>query len=144
MIALDTTILVSAHRAEHEWFEAASGVIRDLAESPVSWAIPWHCLVEFVAVTTHPRIFRPPTPQDLALGQVDNWLESPTLQVLTEERGAWGTLRDLLLASEVIGPRVHDARVAAVCRTNGVSELWTAEGDVRRFPGLRTRNPLSR
>jgi uncharacterized protein len=42
----------------------------------------------------------------------------------------------------VIGPQVHDARVAALCRVHGVRELWTADRDFSRFPGLAVRNPL--
>jgi hypothetical protein len=42
----------------------------------------------------------------------------------------------------VAGPRVHEARIAALCRQNGVRELWTADRDFGRFAGLRFRNPL--
>jgi uncharacterized protein len=42
----------------------------------------------------------------------------------------------------IAGPQVHDARVAALCRLHGVRELWTADRDFGRFPGLTVRNPL--
>jgi len=42
----------------------------------------------------------------------------------------------------VAGPLVHDARIAALCRAHGVRELWTADRDFGRFPGLVVRNPL--
>ena len=42
----------------------------------------------------------------------------------------------------IAGPQVHDARVAALCRLHGVCELWTADRDFGRFPGLTVRNPL--
>jgi predicted nucleic acid-binding protein len=38
---------------------------------------------------------------------------------------------------------VHDARVAAPCRLNRVRELWTADREFDRFPGLNVRNPLA-
>jgi hypothetical protein len=47
-----------------------------------------------------------------------------------------------LIAGDVTGPRVHDARIAAICLAHGVDELWTADRDFRRFPQPRTRNPL--
>ncbi|MEJ7726221.1 MAG: hypothetical protein WKH47_04295 [Actinomycetes bacterium] len=37
---------------------------------------------------------------------------------------------------------MHDARIAGICLAHGVTELWTADRDFSRFPGLRTRNPL--
>jgi uncharacterized protein len=42
----------------------------------------------------------------------------------------------------IAGPQVHDARVAALRRPHGVRELWTADRDSGRFPGLTARNPL--
>ena len=51
-------------------------------------------------------------------------------------------LRELLHTSSIGGARVHDARIAAICLSNGVRELWTADRD-GRFPALRTRNPLT-
>ncbi len=43
----------------------------------------------------------------------------------------------------IAGPRVHDARVAALCIAHGVRELWTADRDFSRFPALKTANPLT-
>lgn len=143
MIGVGTNLLVYAHRADHSWHQSADSAIRELAESGAPWAIPWHCVIEFLAVVTHPRIFDPPTPLETALEQVDIWLESPSLRVLAGRgRSVWPLLRETLSASAVTGPRVHDARVAAECRLLGVTELWTSDRDFGRFPKLRTRNPL--
>ena len=67
MIAVDTNILVFAHRADTTWHDAASARIRELAESGRPWAIPWPCLHEFLAVVTHARVFDPPTPVESAV-----------------------------------------------------------------------------
>ncbi|HVS14740.1 MAG TPA: TA system VapC family ribonuclease toxin [Thermoanaerobaculia bacterium] len=142
MIALDTNILVYAHRADSPWHEAASPCVRALAEGRAAWAIPWPCLYEFVAIVTHPRIYDPPTPVPQALEQVDAWLESPWLALLAEDLDHWTALRPQLLAARVSGPQVHDARVASLCLSHGVSELWTADRDFSRFPDLAVRNPL--
>ncbi len=97
---------------------------------------------EFVAITTHPRIYRPPTSLERAVDQVDAWLESPSLVLLGEADGHWAALRALLLGGKVLGPQVHDARVAATCIAHGVRELWTADRDLSRFVGLKAINPL--
>jgi hypothetical protein len=142
LIAVDTNILVYAHREENELYRAAARCVAALAEGRASWAIPWPCLHEFLAVVTHPRIFDPPTPLAAALDQVDAWLKAPTLVLLTESEQHWSELRVVLTSSRVVGPQVHDARVAALCRQHGVRELWSADRDFSRFADLKVVNPL--
>ncbi len=142
MIAVDTNLLVFAHREDSPWHAPAVAAITGLAEAPAAWAIPWPCLHEFLAIVTHPRIYDPPTPLPQAVEQIDAWLESPRLVLLGEAPGYWLRLRDLVVASRVAGGLVHDARVAALCLHHGVSELWTADRDFSRFPALTARNPL--
>jgi hypothetical protein len=140
--AVDTNVLVYAHREDSAWHEPAFARVRELAEGRAPWAIAWPCLHEFLAIVTHPRIYAPPTPLVTAVDQVAAWLESPTLVLLSEGEGYWAVLRGLLEAGKVTGPLVHDARVAALCLYHGVRELWTADRDFGRFPGLTVRNPL--
>lgn len=142
MIAVDTNLLVYAHRRDSPWHARAFEIVRGLAEGRAPWAIPWPCVHEFHAVATHPRVYQPPTPIDAALAQVDAWLESPSLHLLTEGPEHWATLREQLRAGRVVGSRTHDARIAALCRQHGVHELWTADRDFGGIPGIRARNPL--
>ncbi len=142
MIAVDTNILVYAHREDSPFHEAASERMTELAEGQATWAIPWPCLHEFLAIVTHPRIYAPPSPIARALDQVDAWLASPTLVVLAESADHWTTLRALLTAGRVDGPRVHDARIAALCQQHGVRDLWSADRDFSRFVSLSVVNPL--
>ncbi len=111
-------------------------------EGSLSWAVPWPCLHEFLGIVTHSRIYAPPTPLDLAIEQVGLWLEAPSVMLLGITSGYWPVLRAILEQSQVTGPRVHDAHIAALCRHHGVSELWTADRDFRRFRGLKVSNPL--
>ena len=143
MIAVDTNILVYAHRADSEFHERSKGRLADLAEGRAAWAIPWPCIHEFLAVVTHPRIYAPPSPAGAALDQVDAWLESPTLVLLAEGDDHAAVLRATLEASRVVGPRIHDARIAALCLSHGVSELWSADRDFSRFATLKVSNPLA-
>jgi len=142
MIAVDTNILVYAHREEAQWHDRAERAVRELAEGIAAWTIPWPCVHEFLAIATHPRIFRTPTPVTAALDQVDAWFESPSLVTLAEGESYWATLRTLIGEARLDGPRVHDARVAALCLSHAVRELWTADRDFSLFPALRVRNPL--
>lgn len=142
MIAVDSQILVYAHREDSPWHEAAEPAVRQLAEATAPWAIPWPCLHEFLAIVTHPRIYSPPTPLDRALDQVAAWMQSPSLTFLAEAEGYWPELRDAVAAARVVGPRVHDARVAVMCKHHGISELWSSDRDFAKFPFIMVRNPL--
>jgi toxin-antitoxin system PIN domain toxin len=142
LIAVDTNILVYAHREDSPFHGAASERMTELAEGSATWAIPWPCLHEFLAIVTHPRIYTPASPLARALDQVDAWVESPTLVLLAETAEHWSTLRALLIAGRIVGPRVHDARIVALCRQHGIRELWSADRDFNRFSGLSVINPL--
>lgn len=143
MIALDTNLLVYAHREDSPWHDAAAARLKHLAEQPAPWAIPWPCVHEFLAITTHPRIFRTPTPLAAALDQLDAWFEAPSLVRLAEDGDYWTVLRTLVGQARVSGPRIHDARIAALCLAHAVRELWTADRDFSLYPSLRVRNPLA-
>ena len=143
MIAVDTNVLVQAHRKDAVFHEAALAAVLSLASSSAFWAIPWPCVHEFLAVVTHPKIFRTPTPFGIACSQIDAWMEAPTLMLLSEDRHAhWAALRPMIIAGKINGPRVHDARIAALCVAHGVTQLLTADRDFSRFPAVVVRNPL--
>lgn len=143
MIAVDTNILVYAHRRDSEFHAAAAARITELAEGRTAWAIPWPCVHEFFAIATHPKIYDPPSTREQAIRQLDAWLAAPTLSLLGETRGYWPFLKELLTTGKVAGAMVHDARVAALCSAHGVRELWSADRDFGRFASsVRIHNPL--
>ena len=143
MIAVDANILVYSHREDSAWHRPALDAVTTLAEQPAPSCIPWPCLHEFLAVVTHPRIYRPPTPLATACAQVDAWLESPSLILLAESDAYWKVLRACITGGRIAGPLIHDARVAALCLAHGVRELWTDDRDVGRFPPSRRAIPSS-
>ena len=141
MTAVDTNILVYAHRPDSPHHKSAARAVKTLAEGSTPWAIPWPCVHEFLSVVTNPRIFKPQTPPELALRQVEMWMESPILRVLHEVEGYWKELRTIFLKGKLTGPQVHDARIYAICRANGIRELWSADRDFSRMRGLTIVNP---
>jgi toxin-antitoxin system PIN domain toxin len=142
VIALDTNILVHAHRRSSPHFRRADTAIRTLVSSGEPWALPWPCVTEFVCVVTNPKVFTTPTTTEQASAQVSAWRGVPSCRLLTETGLTEETFFRLLEYPDVVGPRVYDARIAAICLDHGVRELWTADRDYSRFRRLRTRNPL--
>jgi uncharacterized protein len=101
-----------------------------------------HCLGEFFTAATRPNYYCPPSTPVQAVAQIDAWLEAPSVTVLSEDVQTWATLRGLITAGSIVGPKAYDARIAAVCLQHGVTELWTHDRDFSRFPALRVRNPM--
>ncbi len=142
MIAVDTNILVHAHHADSDLHALAKHAVTELAESGQPWAVPIHCVVEFYGIVTHRGIWRIPSTPAQAVDQINAWHESPTLRLLGDQANVVARLLELVLRAQVAGPKIHDARIAAVCQSHGVRELWTVDRDFSSFPSLRTRNPL--
>jgi hypothetical protein len=92
---------------------------------------------------TSPKVFKVPTPLPAALAQVHAWRESTTLRFLAEEAGYFEVLDGLVRTARIGGPKIHDARRAALALFHGVRELLTADRDFSRFATLVVRNPLS-
>jgi uncharacterized protein len=142
MIAVDTNVLVHAHQREASLHAKAREVIRQLAESPVPWAVCLHSFVEFYGVATHPKLWKQPSTPEEAIDQIRAWRESPSLRILCDTPGVLDELAALAIKGSVRGGLIHDARIAACCLVGGVGELWTVDRDFSRFPALKTRNPL--
>ena len=143
MIAVDTNLLVYAHRKEAREHRIAAGLLKDLAEGPAPWAIPWPCVYEFFSVVTHPRIWKDSASTPVqAWRQLQAWFGSPSLRLIGETSGFELVLEKLARRPRVLGPVVHDARVAAICLAHGVEKLYTRDRDFSLFPELQTENPL--
>lgn len=142
MKVVDTNILVYAHREEMPFHDRAQVVVRQLSESAGAWAIAWPSIHEFLAVVTNPRIFKIPTAMEKAWTFLGALGESPSLRLLSETPEHYATLRSLLKVSKIVGAKVHDARIAALCVEHGADALLSADRDFSRFPSLRVLNPL--
>ena len=120
MIAVDTNILVYACNETSPMHERALAAMDRLVSEP-AWGLPWIVAGEFYSTLTNGRQWREPQ-VDAALAALDAWLATP--------------------GARLLGLKVHDARIAAVCLAAGVSELWSTDGDFGWYPELRVRNPL--
>ena len=142
MIAVDTNILIYAHRAEMPFYKKSDKLLTELVESTQDWAIAWPSIHEFIAVVTNPKIFKTPTPLKDALIQVDCWLESPYLNLLSENSEYWEVLKEMATKAILVGAHIHDIRIAALCVVHHVKTLWSADRDFSHVSGLKVMNPL--
>ncbi|MFQ5690763.1 MAG: TA system VapC family ribonuclease toxin [Gemmatimonadota bacterium] len=141
MIAVDTNVLIYAHRAGLPGHERAFAWLRHLAEGAEPWGVPVFCLGEFVRVATHPRILDPPSTLEQALGALEELLECPVVRVLSPGPSYPALLSEALRAGDARGNLAFDAQIHAVCREGGASRLLTLDRDFARFSGLELISP---
>lgn len=142
MRALDTNILVFAIIRTSPQHARARDLLAECSEGAQAWALPWPCVYEFLRVVTHPRIYHPPVPPDVALGDVRAILASPSLMLLSETPRHAELMDAVVRGARVSGNLIHDAHIAALCLEHGVSELWTGDRDFHRFAELRVVDPF--
>lgn len=138
MIAVDTNVLVYAHREEMPQHERALERLTELAEGTATWAIPVFCLGEFLRVVTHPRVFDPPYSAAEACDAMARVLASPSLRILTPGDRYPDLLFAAIREARAIANLVMDAQIVAVCREAGTSCLLTEDRDFARFAGFAT------
>ena len=142
MIAIDTNLLVYAHRSATPEHRPARRAIEQAAARG-RWGFAVACLAEFWAVTTHPSSAgRPSKPSEAA-----SYLSALTAAgaEMWEPGAGFGTrLAQLAADLDVSGPRVFDLQIGLTAFERGATELWTADTRFVKLPGLRLHNPLAR
>ena len=87
MIAVDTNILIYAHRVESEWHQAAVARLVALGEGTERWALPVFCVTEFMRVVTHKRVFNPPSTVEQAADFIESAVASPSCEIVQPGAG---------------------------------------------------------
>jgi uncharacterized protein len=139
---VDVNLLVYAHRpesADHDayraWLEASRTGDEPLGLSPLVAS-------GFLRVVTHPRVFREPSPLDVALRFVEAIRRSPSTLEIGPGARHWELFTRLCAGADARGNLVPDAYLAAMAIETGAT-LYTADRGFARFPGLTCRHPLS-
>lgn len=142
MILVDANVVLYAYypRAEkHEpcrrWLEEAFSGLTPIG---LSWITIW----AFLRISTNPNAFEKPLSMKEAIEMVSAWLEIPVVLLLEPGDRYWGLLSKLLRDSQVKGPLVTDAALAALALEHGAS-LCTTDLDFKRFQNLELLDPAS-
>jgi toxin-antitoxin system PIN domain toxin len=137
LIAADTNLLVYAHREETPHHGAALARLTEMAEGSRAWGLPVFCLGEFLRVTTHPKLFSPPSTLETALGFLGGVLGSPSVRLLFPGDRHWPLLADACREGDARGNLVFDAQIVALLHEHGIEDIRTEDRDFDRFPRIR-------
>jgi toxin-antitoxin system PIN domain toxin len=140
MIALDTNLLVYAHRRAAPEHKAAQRAIERARQRGRGWGLTEASVVEFLAVVTHPAAGRPSTAAEA--GAFLDALVAAGARIWTPGSGFASRLIGLAADLDVTGPRVFDLQIALAAIDNGATELWTHDTRFVQVPGLRVIHPL--
>lgn len=139
MIAVDTNVLIYAHRTETDLHAAAARELVFLAEGTTGWGLPVFCVGEFIRVVTHRRILNPPSTSPQAVSFLERVLASPSCRIVRPGPDFVSLLTAASLAASARGNLVFHAQIVALCREHGISTILTNDRDFRRFDSLRVR-----
>jgi toxin-antitoxin system PIN domain toxin len=140
VIALDTNLLVYAHRSATLEHTRARAAIEQAAASP-GWGFAAAVVAEFWSVVTHPAVGgRPSTATEarrflsaLADAGAEVWSPGP---------GFGLRLAQLAEDLHVGGNRIFDLQIALCAFESGARELWSHDTRLVTIPGLRLVQPL--
>ena len=142
MIAVDTNLLVYAHRSRTPQHRPARQAI-ERAAAEDAWGFAVASLAEFWAVATHPSSEGRPSMLSEAAAYLAA-LAAAGAQVWEPGRGFGARLAQLAVDLHVAGPRVFDSQIALTAFENGATELWTSDARFVKLPGLRLFNLLAK
>jgi hypothetical protein len=141
MIALDTNVLIYAHRSAVPEHRAALRAIEKVAESASGWGIAFPCIAEFWAVVTHPSSSGRPSRPEEAQAFLDQ-LADAGARMLYARSGAMVRLCKLARQLDVQGPRIFDLQIGLICQEGGAKEIWSHDRNFIAVPGLMVTDPL--
>ena len=142
MIAIDTNLLVYAHRSATPEHRSAKRSLQRAAANPDGWGTTLTNLMEFWSIVTHPAAAgRPSTPTEAA--QFINALVAGGLaEIWVPTTGFPVRLIRIAEDLRVKGARVFDLAVALTAFEAGAAEIWTNDTHFQSVPGLRVVLPL--
>src|SRR6185437_1965724 len=142
MIALDTNILVYAHRAHTAQHSAAARALQRASQDPNGWGFALPVLAEFWKVVTSRRSAGGPSSARQAAAFLEALFRAGAICWLPSA-GAGQRLVEAAKRMDAVESAVFDLQIALICRDHGARELWTADVAFPSVSGLRVVNPLA-
>lgn len=140
-VTVDANVLLYASDEHSDRHQKAVTLLTTLAAGPGLVYLFWPVAMAYLRIATHPSIFERPLEPAEARGNLDQLLRRPHVRCPGEGTHFWHQYRDLVGNDVIRGNLVTDSHIAALMRHHGVSTVFTADRDFRRFPGITVRDP---
>jgi toxin-antitoxin system PIN domain toxin len=144
VIAVDTNLLVYAHRAGCPEHDAARRAIEEAANDAGGWGIPSACLFEFWSVVTHPSSLGGGSSPSTARRFIEALIETAGAAILPPAAALVPRCLQIAEQLDVRGPRIFDLQIGLAALDAGVTEIWTHDAGFIGLPGLKVRDPLGK
>ena len=144
MIALDTNILIYAHReGSSEHHRAVKAVLAAL-EDGRGWGICLPTVVEFWSIVTHPKIPGGPSSPAIVNNFFHYLLTEGYGNIWTPGTGFGQRLMRWAASLKVRGKRIFDLQISVIAYEHGAQEIWTHDHGFATIPPVKVRDPLER
>jgi toxin-antitoxin system PIN domain toxin len=141
VILCDVNVLVNAHRTESDRHAEYRAWLEQVIAGSIEYGFSDLVLSGFLRLVTNQRVYRRPTPADVALAVAVAVREGAGAVRIHEGRRHWEIFSRLCRETKATANLVPDAYFAALAIEHGC-EWITADRGFARFPGLRWRHPL--
>ncbi|MBI2468412.1 MAG: PIN domain-containing protein [Candidatus Rokubacteria bacterium] len=142
MIAVDTNLLIYAHRAGLPEHRTARLALERAASMPDGWGISHTSVAEFWSIVTHPASAGRASSGAEAAAFLSSLVDEGGAQVWLPPPGFPERLVRLAAGLNVQGPRIFDLQIALTAFEHGAREMWTHDRHFVSVPGLWVRDPL--
>lgn len=143
MIALDTNLLVYAHRRGAPEHERAAGAVLEALNDPRGWGICLPTVGEFWSIVTHPKLPGGPSSGAIVTQFFHYLLTEGRGNIWTPGPGFGQRLMRWAASLKVRGRRIFDLQIAVIALEHGAQEIWTHDRNFASVPGVKVRDPLS-
>lgn len=142
MIAIDTNLLIYAHRSGLAEHRAAKRALQKASADARGWGIPFPCVAEFWSVVTHPESAGGGSAPSKARAFLRALILEAGAKVWAPSEGCWERVTSLAVNLGVRGPRIFDLQIALTAFDNGATEIWTHDRGFLTVAGMALHDPL--
>ncbi|MBN1960181.1 MAG: PIN domain-containing protein [Deltaproteobacteria bacterium] len=142
MIAIDTNLLIYAHRAAVPEHNAAKNAISKACNSRGGCGVATSCIAEFFSIVTHSTATGNPSTPNQAAQFITMLEEDGGLIIFNQGPRFSSRLLQTAIDLQISGVRIFDLQIALCALDNGATELWTHDHAFVKVPGLKIINPL--
>lgn len=140
MIAIDTNVLVYAHREGTAEHESAFEVLSEAVQRPEGAGIALASIAEYWSVVTDSRHPGGASSNAAAVAFIDYLLKEWSMTIWTPSAGFGERLMRWASSLRVKGTRIFDLQIAVTCIEHGAREIWTYDRHFTAPPGIRVKH----